>query len=53
MADDQKAGIGQYADRIAEWLARNRTEFEENGINESSLPDAVGITESSRTGSRR
>ena len=45
MADDQKARIGQYAERITEWLARNRTEFEQNGINESSLPAAVGITE--------
>ena len=45
MADDRKARIEQYADRIAEWLARNRTEFEQNGINENSLSAAIGITE--------
>jgi len=43
MTDRKKAKIEQDANRVVSWLADNRAEFEERGINEGSLADAVEI----------
>jgi len=45
MADDHKTKAVQDADRIIEWLLAHRTEFESDGIEEQSLPNAVGLSE--------
>jgi hypothetical protein len=43
MPDRNKAKIEQDANRVVKWLADNRAEFEERGINEDSLAGAVEI----------
>jgi hypothetical protein len=43
MPDRNKAKIEQDANRVVSWLANNRAEFEERGINEDSLAGAVEI----------
>ena len=43
MPDRRKAKIEQDANRVVSWLADNRAEFEERGINENSLAGAVEI----------
>jgi len=43
MPDRKKAKIEQDANRVMSWLADNRAEFEERGINEGSLAGAVEI----------
>jgi len=43
MPDRNKAKIEQDANRVVRWLADNRAEFEERGINEDSLAGAVEI----------
>jgi hypothetical protein len=43
MPDRNKAKIEQDANRVVSWLADNRAEFEERGINEDSLAGAVEI----------
>jgi hypothetical protein len=43
MPDRHKAKIEQDANRVLSWLADNRAEFEERGINENSLAGAVEI----------
>src|SRR5215813_13193482 len=43
MADRRKAKTEQDANRVVSWLADNRAEFEERGINENSLAGAVEI----------
>ena len=43
MPDRRKAKIEQDANRVVNWLADNRAEFEERGINENSLAGAVEI----------
>lgn len=43
MPDRNKAKIEQDANRVVSWLADNRAEFEERGINENSLAGAVEI----------
>jgi len=43
MPDRNKAKIEQNANLVVKWLADNRAEFEEQGINESSLAGAVEI----------
>ncbi len=43
MADRNKAKIEQNANRVVSWLADNRVEFEERGVNENSLATAVEI----------
>jgi len=43
MADRNKAKLEQDANRVVSWLADNRAEFEERGINEDSLAGAVEI----------
>ena len=45
MAGDHKTEVSQNADRIIEWLLKQRTEFESNGIEEQSLAVAVGLSE--------
>lgn len=43
MPDRNKAKIEQDANRVVSWLADNRAEFEERGINEDSLAGAVEV----------
>ena len=43
MPDRHKAKIEQDANRVVSWLADNRAEFEERGIDENSLAGAVEI----------
>jgi hypothetical protein len=43
MPDRNKAKIEQNANQVVSWLAKNRAEFEERGINEDSLAGAVEI----------
>ncbi len=44
MPDRHKAKIEQDSIRVVNWLANNRAEFEERGINENSLAGAVEIS---------
>jgi hypothetical protein len=44
MADRKKAKIEEDANRVVNWLADNRAEFEGRGINEDSLAGAVEIS---------
>jgi hypothetical protein len=43
MPDRNKAKLEQDANRVVSWLANNRAEFEERGINEDSLAGAVEL----------
>ncbi len=43
MPDRNKVKLEQDANQIVHWLANNRAEFEERGINEDSLASAVEI----------
>ena len=43
MPDRQKAKIEQDANRVVSWLANNRSEFEERGINENALAGVVEL----------
>ncbi len=43
MPDRNKAKIEQDANRVVSWLADNRAEFEERGVNEDSLAGAVEV----------
>jgi hypothetical protein len=43
MPDRKKAKIEEDANRVVNWLAVNRAEFEGRGINEDSLAGAVEI----------
>lgn len=43
MADKDNSRSRQNALRVARWLAKHGTEFEEKGISESSLATAVGL----------
>jgi hypothetical protein len=45
MADNHKANVQANAARIIEWLLEHRTEFEHNGLEESSLAGAIGLSE--------
>ena len=45
MADKNKAKAEQNAQRIAQWLMDNSAEFEQQGINESRVAAAVGLSE--------
>jgi hypothetical protein len=45
MAGDHKTDVHENAARIIEWLLEHRTEFEQDGVEESSLGVAVGISE--------
>ena len=45
MAEGDKPKVEQNALRVAEWLADNRAEFEEQGINEDRVAAAVGLGE--------
>ena len=45
MADDHKTDVHENAARIIEWLLEHRTEFEQPGVEESSLAGAVGLSE--------
>ncbi|HKA21125.1 MAG TPA: hypothetical protein VKN18_22785 [Blastocatellia bacterium] len=43
------ADIQKNAARIVEWLLDNRSEFEQNGIDESRVPAAIGLSEAEAT----
>ena len=45
MSDDHKTSTNPNADRVIEWLLQHRTEFESHGVEEQSLPAAVGLSE--------
>jgi hypothetical protein len=49
MADDRKSRAEQNAHRIIDWLMENRTEFEHQGINESTLTAALGLADADAT----
>ena len=44
-----KTDLDESAARIVEWLLDNRSEFEQNGIEESRIPVAVGLSEAEVT----
>ncbi len=44
MADEHRGGANENMQRVARWLAENRTEFEESGIGEDRLASATGMT---------
>ena len=46
MTDAHKSQVEQNSQRIVEWLAENRTTFEEQGVDQNTLTTAVGMTES-------
>ena len=43
MADEHRTKIDPQAERIAQWLVENRTEFEGQGIGEDKLAPALGM----------
>jgi hypothetical protein len=45
MADDHKTEVHETANRIIAWLLEHRSEFEQNGIEESNLTAAMGLSE--------
>jgi hypothetical protein len=45
MADHDKTRIQQNSDRIINWLLEHRAPFEQEGIEESTLSGAVGLSE--------
>ncbi|HYP28935.1 MAG TPA: hypothetical protein VE262_19640 [Blastocatellia bacterium] len=45
MADHHKMNIHENAARVIEWLQGHRTEFEQDGIEESSLAGSIGLSE--------
>src|SRR6185503_10491623 len=45
MADKNKVKVEQNAQRIAQWLMDNSAEFEQQGINESRVAAAAGLSE--------
>lgn len=44
MAHQHHSKIDPNAERVAQWLAQNRTEFEGQGIGEDKLAPALGMT---------
>jgi hypothetical protein len=44
MVDEHRTKIDPKAERVAQWLAENRTEFEGKGIGEDKLAAALGMT---------
>lgn len=45
MADHHKTDVHANAARVIEWLQEHRTEFEQEGIEESSLAGSIGLSE--------
>lgn len=45
MTDAHKSQVEQNAHKIVEWLVENRTEFEEQGVRQDALTNAVGMAE--------
>jgi len=43
------ADVQQNAARIVQWLLDNRSEFEQNGIEESKIPPSIGLSEAEAT----
>jgi len=43
------ADVQENAARIVQWLLDNRSEFEQNGIEESKIPTAIGLSEAEAT----
>ncbi len=44
MADEHRTGLDPKSERVARWLAENRSEFESQGIGEAQLAPALGLT---------
>ena len=44
MADEHRAKSDPKAERVAQWLAENRAEFEGQGVSENKLASALGMT---------
>ena len=45
MADERKVKAEQTSLRLVDWLIKNRTEFEAQGISESDLASALGVSD--------
>ena len=45
MAENHKTSVHENADRIVEWLLEHQTEFEQDGVEESSLSGSIGLSE--------
>ena len=45
MADNHKTHVHENANRIIGWLMEHRSEFEQDGIEESTLIGSVGLSE--------
>jgi len=45
MADHDKTHVQGNTERIIEWLLQNRAQFEQDGIEESALASAVGLSD--------
>ncbi|HKY05909.1 MAG TPA: hypothetical protein VJQ56_13525 [Blastocatellia bacterium] len=45
MANDHKTKVEQDASRIVTYLLEHRAEFEQDGVDESSIPAAVSLSE--------
>jgi len=45
MAGDHKTKVQENSARIVEWLLEHRSEFEQDGVEESRLAVAVGLSE--------
>jgi hypothetical protein len=45
MAHDHRTDVHANAARIIEWLMEHRTEFEQAGVEESTLAGSVGLSE--------
>jgi hypothetical protein len=45
MADNNRTSVHENAARIIGWLLEHRTEFEQGGVEESSLAGSIGLSE--------
>ena len=45
MADERKVKAEQTSLRLVDWLMKNQTEFEAQGISESALASALGVSD--------
>jgi len=49
MASDHKTPVEENAARIVDWLLEHRSEFEQDGVEESNLARAVGLSDDDAT----
>ena len=45
MAENHKTSVHENANRMVEWLLEHQTEFEQHGVEESSLAGSIGLSE--------